>query len=258
MMSALKVNDRKVDMAGGYDEFICCAIQGHKCGCIPGNENCTSSGKCIPNIGIGDARNDCDTSRSDEPCKTIQVKWEDCQVTINRCSRNESKMFLLQNSNKNITTCHMNNPSSNHLNLSTKWICISSLCGKCLEKIFQCENGHAIDNAHYCDTKMQCEDGSDEQQQNFGFRCSGKLRKSTCVLPKKNLYDSASQCADGSDLCFVDGEFRCFFCLVKNSLSHQNRFVTEMLTVLMALMNFCVPINQLHKYWLVIRGQDVP
>ena len=58
MMSALKVNDRKVDMAGGYDEFICCAIQGHKCGCIPGNENCTSSGKCIPNIGIGDARND--------------------------------------------------------------------------------------------------------------------------------------------------------------------------------------------------------
>ena len=231
---------------------------GHKCGCIPDNDDCTSSGKCIPNIGIGDARNDCDTSRSDEPCKTIQVKWEDCQVTINRCSRNESKMFLLQNSNKNITTCHMNNPSSNHLNLSTKWICISSLCGKCLEKIFQCENRHAIDNAHHCDTKMQCEDGSDEQQQNFGFRCSGKLRKSTCVLPKKNLYDSASQCADGSDLCFVDGEFRCFFCLVKNSLSHQNRFVTEMLTVLMALMNFCVPINQLHKYWLVIRGQDVP
>jgi len=123
-----KVNDEKVDMTGGYDEFICCATQGHKCGCIPGNENCTSSGKCIPNIWIGDARNDCDTSRSDEPCKTIQVKYENCQVIINRCSTNESKMFLLQNSNKNITICHMNNPSFNHLNLSTKWICISSLC----------------------------------------------------------------------------------------------------------------------------------
>ena len=35
-----KVNDEKVDMTGGYDEFICCATQGHKCGCIPGNDNC--------------------------------------------------------------------------------------------------------------------------------------------------------------------------------------------------------------------------
>ena len=60
-----KVNDGKVDMTGGYDEFVCCATQGHKCGCIPGNDNCTSSGKCIPNIWIGDARDDCVTSHSD-------------------------------------------------------------------------------------------------------------------------------------------------------------------------------------------------
>ena len=107
----------------------------------------------------------------------------------------------------------MNNPSFHHLNLSTKWICISSLCGKCLGEIFQCENGHVIDNAHYCDTKVQCEDGCDEQQQSFGFRCLGKSRRSICVLPQKNLYDSTSQCADGSDICFIDGEFRCFLCL---------------------------------------------
>ena len=180
-----KVNDGKVDMTGGYDEFVCCVTQGHKCGCIPGNGNCISSGKCIPNIWIGDARNDCVTSRSDEPCKAIKVKCEKCEVIINRCSTNESKISLLQNSNKNVTTCHMNIPSFHHLNLSTKWICISSLCGKCLGEIFQCENGHVIANDHYCDTVVQCEDGSDEQQQNLGFRCSGKSRKSICVLPQK-------------------------------------------------------------------------
>ena len=208
-----KVNDGKVDMTSGYDEFVCCATQGHKCGCFPGNDNCTSSGKCIPNIWIGDARDDCNISHSDEPCNAIKVWCENCQIIINRCSTNESKIFLLQNSNENTTTCNMNNPSFHHLNLSTKWICISSLCGKCLGEIFQCENGHVINNAHYCDKKVQCEDGSDEQQQSFGFRCSGKSRKSICVLPQKNIYDSTSQCADGSDICFVDGEFRCFLCL---------------------------------------------
>jgi len=101
---------------------------------------------------------------------------------MNRCEKDEDKMFLLKNSNKNTTTCHMNNPSFHHLNLSTKWICISSLCGKLLGEIFQCENGHVIDNAQYCDTKVKCEGGSDEQQQSFGFRCSGKSRKSICAL----------------------------------------------------------------------------
>jgi len=90
-----KVNDGKVDMTGGYDEFVCCATQGHKCGCIPGNDNCNSSGKCISNISIGDARDDCNTSHSDEPCKAIKIWCENCQVVINRCSTNESKMFLL-------------------------------------------------------------------------------------------------------------------------------------------------------------------
>ena len=130
-----KVNDGKVDMTSGYDEFICCATQGHKCGCIPGNDNCASSGKCIPNIWIGDARDDCITSHSDEPCKAIKSRCENCEVIINRCETNEAKMFLLQNSNEHTTTCHMNNPSFHHLNLSTKWICISSLCGKCLAEI---------------------------------------------------------------------------------------------------------------------------
>ena len=180
-----KVNDGRVDMTGGYDEFICRATQGHKCGCIPGMENCTSSGKCIPNIWIGDARDNCVTSHSDEPCKTIKVRCENCEVIINRCPTNDSKMFLLQNSNKNTTTCHMNNPSFHHMNLSTKWICISSLCGKCLGEIFQCENAHVIDNSHYCDTKVHCEDGSDEQQQSFGFRCSGKSRKTSVFCRRK-------------------------------------------------------------------------
>jgi len=219
-----KVNDGKVDMSGGYDEFVCCTTQGHKCGCTPGNDNCpTSSGKCIPNISIGNARDDCVASHSDEPCEAIESRCENCRVIINRCSTNKSKMFLLQNSNKNTTTCLINNPSFHHLNLSTKRICISSLCEKCLGEIFQCENGHVIDNAHYCDTKVQCSDGSDEQQQSFGFRCSGKSRKSICILPQKNIYDSTSRCADSSDICFVDGEFRCFSCLDEKLIDSPNQ-----------------------------------
>jgi len=159
----------------------------------------------FPTFGICDARDDCNTNHGDEPCTAIKIWCENCEVIVNRYSTHEGKMFLLQNSNKNTTTCHMNNPSFHRLNLSTKWICISSLCGKCLREIFQCENGSVIDNAHHCYTKVHCGDGRDEQQQNFGFRCSGKSRKSICVLPQKNLYDSTSQCADGSDICFVDG-----------------------------------------------------
>ena len=208
-----KVNDGKTDMTGGYDEFVCNATQGHKCGCKFGNENCTSSGKCIPKIWVGDARDDCVTSHSDEPCKAIKIKCENCEVITNRCETNEDKIFLLQNSNKNITTCQMNSPSFHHLNLSTKSISISSLRRKCLGEIVQCENGHVIDNGHYCDTRVECRD---EQQQVFGFRCSGKSRKSICVLPQKNIYDSTSQCRDGSDICFIDGEFRCFLCLDEN------------------------------------------
>jgi len=208
-----KVNDGKIDMTGGYDEFVCCATQGHKCGCMPGIDNCASSGRCIPRIWIGDTRDDCVASHSDEPCEAISVWCEKCQVTVNQCSTNEDKMLLLQNSNENTTTCHMNNPSFHHLNLSTKWICVSSLCRKCLGEIFHCENGHIIDNAHYCDTEVQCRDGSDEQLRSFGFRCSGKSRKSICVLPQRNIYDLTPQCTDGSDICFVDGEFRCFLCL---------------------------------------------
>ena len=49
-----------------------------------------------------------------------------------------------------------------------------------------------------------------------------------------------------------------FYAWTKNSLFHQNRFVIEISTVLMVLMNFCVPINLLHKHLLVMWGQDVP
>ena len=49
-----------------------------------------------------------------------------------------------------------------------------------------------------------------------------------------------------------------FYAWTKNSLFQQNRFVTEISTALMVPMNFCVPINQLHKHVLVMRGQDVP
>jgi len=48
-----------------------------------------------------------------------------------------------------------------------------------------------------------------------------------------------------------------FFMLGRKTHYHENRFVTEISTVLMDLMNFCVPINQLRKYLLVMRGQDV-
>jgi len=119
--------------------------------------------------------------------------------------------------------------SFHHLKLSTKWICISSLCGKFLEEIFQCENGHVIDNTHHCDTKVECDDRSDEGHQNFGFRCSGKSRKSICVLPQKNIYDTTSQCADGSDICFADGVFQCFLCLDKKLIISPKQVCDQMI-----------------------------
>ena len=84
-----KVNHEKVDMTDGYDEFICCATLGHKCGCIPGDDNCTLSEKCIPKILIGDARDDCNTSHGDEPCKAIKAWCENCQVIINQMSNKQ-------------------------------------------------------------------------------------------------------------------------------------------------------------------------
>jgi len=44
-----------------------------------------------------------------------------------------------------------------------------------------------------------------------------------------------------------------FYAWTKKSLLQQNRFVTEILTVLMVLMNFYVTIKQLHKHLLVMR-----
>jgi len=49
-----------------------------------------------------------------------------------------------------------------------------------------------------------------------------------------------------------------FFVWTKNSLFQQSRCATEISTVLMVLMNFCVRINQLHKHLLVMRHQNVP
>jgi len=48
-----------------------------------------------------------------------------------------------------------------------------------------------------------------------------------------------------------------FHAWTKHSLFQQNRFVTEVSTVLMVLISFCVPTNQLHKHLLEIRGEDV-
>ena len=128
-----KVNDGKVDMTGRYDEFLCCLTQGHKCGYNPGNDNCTSSGKCIPNIWIGDGRDDCVTSHSDESCDAIKGQCENCQVIINRCETNKDKIFLLQISKENTTTCHMNNLSFHHLNLSTN----GSAFHLCVENVWE-------------------------------------------------------------------------------------------------------------------------
>jgi len=245
------------DMTCRYDEFACCATQGHKCGCIPSNDKCTSAGECIPIIWIDDTRNDCGIIDSDGPCKAIKVQCENCQITINRCSTNESKLFLLQNSNKNTTTCHVNNPSFYHLNLSRELMCISSFRGKYLGEIFQCENGDVIDNAHYAAQRYNVEMGvtnnsntlvsvvqeSHEKTSVFCRRKTFTIRRLSAQMVQMHVSKMAS-----SDV---------FYSWTKSSLFQQNRFVTETSTVLIVRMNFCVPINQLHKCLLVMRGQDV-
>jgi len=212
-----KMNDGSVDLTTGDDEFVCNAKQTYglvKCGCKIGRSLCRGSdvGRYIPVSWIGDAIRDC-SSGSDEPCKSSRAWCYDCWVVVNRCATADAKHYLLQHSqHAHVTRCHAMHHTFGHIQSPESWICVSSPCGACLN-MFQCNNGQVIDSDLFCDATTHCEDSSDEEKEAFGFRCSGSSRKTTCILPQRNVYDPVAQCADKSDLCFVNSELRCFRCL---------------------------------------------
>jgi len=103
--------------------------------------------------------------------------------------------------NSNISTCDENQCSSDQV------ICTSHCDGneKC-SGVFQCNDNRLILLSQFCDGIVDCFDGSDEIQNQPGFKCS------RCVLPQTNLYDDFAQCDDSSDLCLDDNE-NCFTCI---------------------------------------------
>jgi len=208
-----KVNDGHYDCADKSDEFECDVTADYThCGCV-GKSQCVTAGRCIPEQWVGDSIFDCAEHGDDEPCSASKSWCGGCEITINKCVTKEGMMVLKKNAVKQNITCHsIIEPPESLTFWNTSWICVSSPCGDCLD-FFQCQNGDFVDFYFYCDAMSQCKDNSDEKKAGYGFRCEGKSRKGICVLPQRNVYDSAAQCIDKSDLCFINGTFRCFRCL---------------------------------------------
>jgi len=70
--------------------------------------------------------------------------------------------------------------------------------------VFQCNDNGLILFSQFCDEIVDCFDGSDEIQNQPGFKCN------RCILPQSNLYDDFAHCDDSSDLCFGNNCFSCF------------------------------------------------
>jgi len=61
--------------------------------------------------------------------------------------------------------------------------------------VFQCNDNDLILFSQFCDGIVDCFDGSDEIQNQPGFKCN------RCVLPQSNLYDDFVHCDNRSDFC---------------------------------------------------------
>jgi len=104
--------------------------------------------------------------------------------------------------NSNIYTCNNKECVSSHV------IC-TSYCDdkeKC-NGVFQCNDNGLILFSQFCDEIVDCFDGSDEIQNQPGFKCN------RCVLPQNNLDDDFAHCDNRSDFCF--NNTNCFMCADK-------------------------------------------
>ena len=108
--------------------------------------------------------------------------------------------------NSNFTNCVENECFSSHV------ICTSHCDDKhkC-SGIFQCNDNGLILFSQFCDGIVDCADGSDEIENQPGFKCN------KCVLPQNNLYDNIAHCEDSSDLCLRNSSV-CFQCYDKRLL----------------------------------------
>ena len=89
--------------------------------------------------------------------------------------------------------------------------------------VYQCNTGDLFLAWQFCNSKLDCPDGSDESTFLPGFKCS--QNRDSCVLGYRNLFDNISHCADHSDLCLANAS--CFDCLHTESSSISQKQVCD-------------------------------
>nr|CAB3263492.1 low-density lipoprotein receptor-related protein 1B-like [Phallusia mammillata] len=198
------------DCGDSSDEFGCpCA--GPRCSCITEPNSCNSP--CVDKKILVDGTRDC-FDGSDEPCVVTEytptIKTARCEsLQTAHTFKNYEQLARQRNSTCTFVVTDRNNQTG-------VWACIND-CGVAQTSCtipFQCQSGEFIPLSAFCDRKMDCKDGSDENQPNtLGFKCVGTFAVLPCVLPQSNLYDDIQHCKDGSDLCFSGVGTSCFQCL---------------------------------------------
>ena len=181
---------------------------------------CTLLDGCVHSALVGDGYEHCPDG-SDE---TKYYKKSSCGYCFEAMQRlsNVSKCDESSYANCNVSTCYTT-PSLNCSPSDCNWtdiLCVANY--DCLnfnfplcDLIMQCSDGEMILDHQFCDSFIDCRDGSDELRNQPGFKCV--LSVETCILPQRNLYDDVAHCADSSDLCNYNN-ISCFECLDKRLL----------------------------------------
>ena len=179
------------------DQFGCpCGKDEFACDCIE-NRTCAPQRGCWPHRTIQDNFIRCPSERIPfgKNGRIFLHRLNDsseCNESVcdNSTCKTVNKSVCIDNK------CY----SQNHV------ICTSKCATNESCSVFQCDDNGLILLSQFCDTFVDCKDGSDEVVNQPGFKCN------KCVLPQNNLYDNLAQCDDGSDACFGYSS-ACFRCL---------------------------------------------